>query len=857
MATFVCEQSARRQQLLDQTAAPGTRINGLDYLIVSDGDAVPIDIAQRVLRVRFFFVDRLATLLPAHFRIRGGVREIDPPIRWVVRMDDINDPGGPGVDPTFDPILTAADRTYLASLPASVADPDQWFVIFAENYGDFSRYELQLRDGSAIPAGFDRRFSTINFSFKVECPSPLDCEAPGPAIEAPKDAPEIDYLARDFSSARRMMVERLGRLRPGVGVDDVGLEGAILDVLAYSIDHLSYYQDAVSTEAYLGTARRRISVRRHARLLGYRMHEGVNARVFVHLQMRGGVTLARGALRAGAELATRIAGEGPSISRPVTEAIAAAFPAQPKIFGALHASGVLSHAHNEITFHSWGDADCRLEKGSTEATLRDPGGLLDLLPGDFLALERIRDRPSEGGGPEDPQDPDHRFVVRLIEVGPLDTDELLGHRIRRVRWHEEDALPEDLWIDEDGQRLAVARANLVLVDHGLRILREPVTTQAYGVAINGAQKSRAKLSRPSVVFRQPYPEALDVSARALLVQDPAAARPDVSLALLGETWLPAGELLNATETDREFVVEVENDGAAHLRFGDGILGRNPGPGTRFEATYRVGTGSTGHVGAESIAHLFFDPALVDAALVAGLAAVRNPLPSAGWIRPQSIDDVKLRAPQAFRRQERAVTVEDWAEKATELEEVQRAVAYIRWSGAWPTVYLHLDLVGGRELDTDTEERLLEQLDRYRLTGYELELVRPVYVPLDIRLTVCVEAGHYREHVLQRLEESFGAGVMPSGEPGFFHPDKVTFGQSVFLSQIVSRVMAIPGVRWVDTRTGIGPAGRLHTFKRWGRASSGELAAGRIDVGALEIIRCDSDPNFPDRGRIEFYLQGGS
>src|SRR5688572_28729606 len=116
MATFVCEQSARRQQLLDLAGAPGTRVNGIDYLIVSDGDTVPNDIAQRVLRVHFFFSDRLATLLPAYFSIRGGVREIDPPIRWVVRMDDINDPGGPGVSAAFDPTLTAADRAYLAAL---------------------------------------------------------------------------------------------------------------------------------------------------------------------------------------------------------------------------------------------------------------------------------------------------------------------------------------------------------------------------------------------------------------------------------------------------------------------------------------------------------------------------------------------------------------------------------------------------------------------------------------------------------------------------------------------------------------------------------------------------------------------
>ena len=59
-------------------------------------------------------------------------------------------------------------------------------------------------------------------------------------------------------------------------VPDLGV--ALVEVLAYTGDYLSYYQDAVATEAYLQTARNRVSVRRHARLTGYRLHEGCHAR---------------------------------------------------------------------------------------------------------------------------------------------------------------------------------------------------------------------------------------------------------------------------------------------------------------------------------------------------------------------------------------------------------------------------------------------------------------------------------------------------------------------------------------------------------------------------------------------------
>ena len=60
---------------------------------------------------------------------------------------------------------------------------------------------------------------------------------------------------------------------------DLGV--TLVELLAYVGDQLSYFQDSVATEAYLGTARRRTSVRRHARLVDYFMHDGANARAWL------------------------------------------------------------------------------------------------------------------------------------------------------------------------------------------------------------------------------------------------------------------------------------------------------------------------------------------------------------------------------------------------------------------------------------------------------------------------------------------------------------------------------------------------------------------------------------------------
>src|SRR5690606_19009570 len=134
------------------------------------------------------------------------------------------------------------------------------------------------------PAGFDPRLSEIQFSFKVQCESDFDCASITPCPTPPATNPRLDYLAKDYASFRRLMLDRMSVLMPdwsSRNAADIGV--TLVEMLAYVGDQLSYQQDAVATEAYLATARKRISLRRHARLVDYLVHEGCNARVWVQL----------------------------------------------------------------------------------------------------------------------------------------------------------------------------------------------------------------------------------------------------------------------------------------------------------------------------------------------------------------------------------------------------------------------------------------------------------------------------------------------------------------------------------------------------------------------------------------------
>ena len=133
-------------------------------------------------------------------------------------------------------------------------------------------------------AGFDPQLAEVEFSFKVECPPFFDCTAAStecpPALPPP---PPINYLAKDYGSFRTVILDRLSQLLPtwgGSSEADIGI--ALAELLAYVGDSLSYKQDAIATEAYLQTARSRISLRRHALLVDYHVHDGCNARTWMH-----------------------------------------------------------------------------------------------------------------------------------------------------------------------------------------------------------------------------------------------------------------------------------------------------------------------------------------------------------------------------------------------------------------------------------------------------------------------------------------------------------------------------------------------------------------------------------------------
>jgi hypothetical protein len=717
-----------------------------------------------------------------------------------------------------------------------VSARDNVLTIRVNAPGDFSSYALRLvRPGAPDepPPGFDSQLREVSFSFKVHCPSDFDCRSvAASAAQASRD-PDLNYLAKDYTSFRQLMLDRINLLLPAWREQSpADMQMALIELLAYVGDQLSYYQDASATEAYLATARRRVSVRRHARLLDYRMHEGLNARAWVVLEVESG----SGADGAELPIKSKLLTKGPRGETLVADFSEVMGTESPEVFETLHAVTLRAN-HDCIEFYTWRNESCCLPLGSTRATLLDgydaaKQRLLKLAKGDLLLFEELR---SAATGSEADRDLTRRHVVRLIAEPVPAIDALDGTAVLEIAWHAEDALPFCLCVSSEASPapVSIARGNLVLADHGRSFDAEVLEPGEVPVGGN----YRPRLTRGPLTFKGPDD---DRSRSADWAMHPGVhdASPALELFAGRRSWTAQHDLLSSDQYRAEFVVETESDGSAVLRFGDGILGKRPAVGTRFTATYRVGNGSAGNVGAEAITRVVFAGE--------GITSVRNPLPASGGIDPESLEQVRQFAPRAYRTQERAVTEADYAALAERHPEVQKAAATYRWTGSWYTAFISVDRKGGLPVDAEFAEALKAELERYRMAGNDVEVCDPLRVPLDLALRVCVAAGYFRSTVKASLLDVFSSRLRSDGQRGFFHPDNFSFGQAVYLSQIYQAALAVAGVASVE----------IVKLQRFGQAPNQELEAGVLFTSRLEIVRLDNDPNFPENGKLELMMYGG-
>jgi Baseplate J-like protein len=1065
-------------------------LNGIDYLEVLGFDAEPLGLQpQTILMVRCLKAAP-AELTPNNVIIAGGESITNITATFVTPAS------------TPPPSMTATQKNYFTSLPGAA----DILLIGVSTAGDFSPYTLRLVNSATqaeedpfevteVLTAFDSQLAEVEFYFKVECPPFFDCQPPPPSCPPDLPAPPaINYLAKDYGSFRTVMLDRLSQLVPGWNAStEADLGVALAELIAYVGDSLSYKQDAVATEAYLQTARSRISLRRHALLVDYHIHDGCNARTWMQLQVEFPVDLNTG---------TRFYTTVPGMPSTLAGNERTALDLGVIIFEALQ-DAHLFHEHDEMSFYTWGEADCCLPKGATEATLL--GSFPNLQVGNALIFKEMVG-PQTGN--EADADVRHRCAVRLTKVTtqdaagnplvdplfekgtgkPITSTVQTPTPVTEIQWSADDALPfpicvSSTYLDSHQKEQTISNVskvfgNVVLADHGvtltgidlgvvprptifkppnpaadrcnptppvpvpvryrplipdspitqavsLQLAGSPVTpaivhlltnsfvtlldtnglvaltvqatsplswpdlfgvvaqqntvnpanfdlslvynppggaqgmsttpvvetitglslvsadpnfvvtkvnalsrfikvpspppgpapagfptvpTQlssgtatdlkdtggttyltveptnpatwppSFGVLTQDDISSQSKfnllvvyapvsggvgVSTPMVieefigldlskVAAQPLPSKLiavksfeeepniSFSAYDLMHYDANKATPVITLTSAldsdTKTWTAKKDLLADGPTDTDLVVEIESDGTAYLRFGDNTNGLRPGSDTKFTASYRIGNGTAGNVGTDTLTRCSD----------LNVTNCTNPLPAVGGTDPETAEQIRRRAPQAFMTQERAITMPDYERVAEMNTQVENAVATLRWTGSWYTVFITAEPKGAGNLTPALRKELKQNINRYRLAGQDIDLEPPQYLSLDIALTICVDPAYFQSDVEKALSDVLGSRILPDGSKGLFYPDNFTFGQTVYLSPIYAAARKVAGVQSVIATV----------FEPQGVPSSTYLAKGEIPLGPFQIARLDNDPSLPDHGQLTLIMEGG-
>ncbi len=917
MTALICQDERRREAVRQHG-----QLNGLDYIEVGGTDTGETTLERQRHLTVYFLGKAPVELAASNVLIEGGRRIQGIQVEKVVI------------------------HRYEA------VEFDDFMEVIVDRPGDFSTYTLRVvekmgsdQDGKWewVPhKDFDSGYNRVDFTFKADCPSDLDCKQDAVCPPEPRDNPDINYLAKDYSSFRQLILDRLALVMPDWRerhVPDIGI--ALIEVLAYTGDYLSYYQDAVATEAYLDTARKRISVRRHARLVDYHMHEGCNARAWVCVETDNDLPpdpkatldpkdiyfttrLNEVLPTAGTVISEEDLLQIPSSSYEVFEPIVHSTQ-EDETLGSNTAVDIKFYKdHSRMSFYTWGNQECCLPRGSTSATLygelveatapddqscdsvdeeseesgkgtdqkskkvqqaedkaedaaEDATGpetqppKLHLKPGDILIFKEVLG--PETGHPGD-ADPKHRHAVRLTSV-EAGVDSLNKAPVVEIRWSNEDALPFPLCLSSLGPApdckildpVSVVCGNVILVDHGkmqdeglgeVPSQEAAQCCKAEGILSDAniiPGRYRPSLTGAPLTFSQPINSAAPASR--LLTQDVRQALPQITLT--GTTtdsqtstsesiWLPRRDLIRSGRDDQHFVAEMDNEGRAHLRFGDDESGEQPDAGMMFCAEYRIGNGLAGNVGAESISHLV----LRRTGLSGGNVQVHNPLAARGGTAPEPISEVKLFAPHLFRKElQRAITADDYAAivqrefKGT----VQRAVARLRWTGSWYEVLVAVDPYGKDEANAELLEAIAKRLHRYRRIGHDVVVKSAYRVPLDIEMMVCVLPNYLRGHIKAELLGLMSNRTLPNGTLGFFHPDNLSFGDGVYLSRLVATAQAVEGVESVRVE-------RLQRFNNLANLERQALEDGVLQLGPFEIAQLDNDPSVPENGKLVLDVRGG-
>jgi hypothetical protein len=253
----------------------------------------------------------------------------------------------------------------------------------------------------------------------------------------------------------------------------------------------------------------------------------------------------------------------------------------------------------------------------------------------------------------------------------------------------------------------------------------------------------------------------------------------------GAAWNEVPSLYGEGPSQRVFATLNQSDGTTDVLFGDGVEGATlPTGQNNLQANYRIGLGSSGNVGANTLTTLIDRPL--------GVSGVTNPSAATGGQDPQSVADIRSNAPLAVLTLGRAVSLADYENYASTFAGIAKAYAVWIPSGPGQGVFLTVAGVNGAALRSGnpTLNNLVTSLRNYGNPLIPISVQSFVETLFGLSADVQYDPGYDQPTVqallLQTLSQAYGFAQR-------------NFGQGVSVDEISTVIQNVAGVIAVNVR----------------------------------------------------------
>lgn len=264
-----------------------------------------------------------------------------------------------------------------------------------------------------------------------------------------------------------------------------------------------------------------------------------------------------------------------------------------------------------------------------------------------------------------------------------------------------------------------------------------------------------------------------------LSQSPVSSG-SIKIIISAVTWTPVQYFSDKGPTDKVYKIFVQEDDSVIIQFGNGINGDIPPNATTIDVTYKRGGGVGFKVLAGAVS--------IYLGSVSTVSAVTNLSDGTDGTEKEALPSIRVLAPASLKTMDRCVTVDDFETETLEVSGVQQANAK-EYGG-----FVRISIIpSGGGLPSETLKRnVFLALKSKKMLGTQFVVVDPLYIPIDITVSVAIEPGFIQSVIQGKVVAVINQYLDYSqrdSEGAYFQ----SFGRDVFLSTLYRLIDSIAGV----------------------------------------------------------------